>query len=153
MVDIRHEGSCDAPLDVTFAYCDDYRRVADWMFGVAAFGPAEGAKDQGLGAVFDATFSVKPVRLSSTIEVTDWVHEERIAFRSITGFSNSSTWHFAADGPERTTIRVVFSYDLPGGLAGKVLGRALEPIVALTVRQSDQALRREIEAAYAARRA
>jgi hypothetical protein len=53
-----------------------------------------------------------------------------------------------AVGPAETKIGVTFSYELPGGLAGRVLGKALEPIVALSVRHSDEALRRAIEARF-----
>ena len=149
MVDIHHEGSCDAPVEVAFAYLDDYRTATDWMFGLAKFQPAPGAKDQGLGAVFDGTFAVKPVKLSSTIEITEWEKDTVIAFKSIKGFKNWSTWRFMADGPTSTKIVVTFSYELPGGLAGRALGKALEPIVAVSVRHSDAALRKNIEAVYA----
>jgi uncharacterized membrane protein len=149
MVDIHHEGSCEAPLDVAFAYLDDYRNATKWMFGLAGFTPV-GAKDQGLGAEFAGTFQVKPVKLHSTIKITEWEQDKVIAFESIKGFRNWSTWQFFADGPTRTKIKVVFSYELPGGFAGKAMGKALEPIVAISVRHSDAALRREIEAHYAA---
>jgi uncharacterized membrane protein len=149
MVDIHHEGSCAAPVDIAFAYLDDYRHATTWMFGLHEFAPV-GAQDQGLGAVFEGTFQVKPVKLRSTINVTRWEQNKLIAFESIKGFRNWSTWEFHADGPERTTIRVTFSYELPGGLAGRALGKALEPIVAVSVRHSDEALRREIEARYPA---
>ena len=148
MVDIHHHGEADAPLEVAFAYLDDYRNATDWMFGLQKFVPA-GDKDHGLGAKFDGTFSVKPVKLSSTIEITEWAENQVIAFKSIKGFKNESTWRFSADGPNRTNVDVVFSYFLPGGLAGKALGKALEPIVALSVRHSDAALRKNIEAVYA----
>jgi uncharacterized membrane protein len=145
MVDIRHEGACAAPLEAAFEYLDDYRNATDWMFGLARFEPA-GEQTQGLGAVFDATFQVKPVKLHSTIEVTQWEANTVIAFESVKGFRNWSTWRFVADGADRTRIQVVFSYEMPGGLAGRAMGKALEPIVAMTVRHSDEALRREIEA-------
>jgi uncharacterized membrane protein len=147
MVDIHHEGTCAAPIDVAFSYVDDYRNATDWMFGLSAFEPV-GDKDHGLGSVFDGTFSVKPVKLSSTIEVTEWEQDAVIAFESRKGFKNSSTWRFVAVGPAETKIVVTFSYELPGGLAGRVLGKALEPIVALSVRHSDEALRRAIEARF-----
>jgi uncharacterized membrane protein len=149
LVDIHHEGTCAAPVEVAFAYLDDYRNASDWMFGLARFEPV-GDKERGVGAVFDGTFQVKPVKLSSTIEVTEWRENEIIAFESIKGFRNWSTWRFFADGPEATRIVVSFSYELPGGVAGRALGKVLEPIVALTVRHSDEALRREIEARHAA---
>lgn len=150
MVDIRHTGICEAPLDVAFSYLDDYRNATSWMFGLARFEPA-GALEQGLGAIFHGTFQVKPVRLHSTVAVTAWEPESVIAFESIKGFTNSSTWQFFADGPATTRIEVRFSYELPGGLAGRALGKALEPIVALSVRQSDEALRKNIAAAFRAR--
>ena len=149
MVDIRHTGFAEAPVEVTFGYIDDYRNATQWMFGLAAFDPA-GERDQGLGAVFDGTFQVKPVKLHSTVEVVAWEQDALIAFKSIKGFANESSWRFSADGPARTRVDVVFSYELPGGLAGRALGRALEPIVALSVRHTDASLRRHVEARYTA---
>jgi uncharacterized membrane protein len=147
MVDIHHESSCAAPIDVAFAYLDDYRNATEWMFGLAKF-EAAGAQDHGLGAVYDGTFQVRPVKLSSTIKITGWEQDTVIAFESIKGFKNWSTWRFEAAGATHTKIHVKFSYELPGGLAGRALGKALEPIVAVSVRHSDEALRREIEARY-----
>lgn len=149
MVDLHHEGFCDAPVDVAFAYVDDYRNATDWMFGLAAF-EATGEQVQGLGAEFDGLFQIKPVKLHSTIRVTEWKQDELIAFESVKGFHNWSTWRFEAVAPARTRIAVVFSYELPGGLAGKALGRVLEPIIMLSLRHSDEALRREIEARHQA---
>ena len=147
MVDVHHEASCEAPLDIAFGYVDDYRTATEWIFGLAELRPVDG-RDHGLGATFDATFQVRPVKLHSTLEVTEWEQDAVLGFVSVDGFANSSTWRFHADGPTRTTIAVRFSYELPGGLAGRALGRTLEPIVALSVRQSDHALRRAIEACY-----
>ena len=149
MVDIHHEGRCAAPLDVAFAYLDDYRNATHWMFGLEQFAPV-GEIDHGLGARFDGTFHVRPIKLHSTIEVTEWVQDKVIAFDSIQGFRNWSTWNFIATGPAATTVQVKFSYELPGGLAGRAMGRALEPIVAMSVRHSDHALREQIEARYKA---
>jgi uncharacterized membrane protein len=147
MVEIHHEGSCAAPVDVAFSYVDDYRNATKWMFGLAEFAP-EGAKDHGLGAVFKGTFQVKPVKLHSTVECTDWEQDELIAFESIKGFKNSSVWRFTSTGPASTKIEVQFSYEVPGGLAGRALGKALEPIVGISVRHSDEALRKHIEQHY-----
>jgi uncharacterized membrane protein len=147
MVDIHHEGTCEAPLEVAFAYIDDYRNATGWMFGLAKFEPV-GDQVQGLGSVFDGTFQVKPVKLSSTVRVTRWEQDKVIAFESIKGFKNSSTWEFSAVSPTQTKVTVTFSYELPGGLAGRAMGKALEPIVALSVRHTDAALRHAIEAHY-----
>jgi ribosome-associated toxin RatA of RatAB toxin-antitoxin module len=148
MVEIHHEGSCAAPVDIAFGYVDDYRNATKWMFGLVEFAP-EGAKDHGLGAVFRGAFQVKPIKLHSTVECTDWKQDELIAFESRKGFKNSSVWTFTPDGPTRTKVEVRFSYELPGGLAGRAMGKALEPIVAMSVRHSDEALRKQIEEQYA----
>lgn len=152
MVNLHHEGFCAAPVDVAFAYVDDYRTATEWMFGLAEFKPA-GDKDHGQGAIFDGTFQVKPVKLHSTVECTAWKQDELIAFQAIKGFENSSSWRFTSTGPTTTKIEVEFSYELPGGLAGRALGRMLEPIVILSVRHSEEALRRHIEARYERQRA
>jgi uncharacterized membrane protein len=152
MVDIHHEGSANAPLHVAFAYIDDYRTTPEWMFGISQFEPV-GELDHGKGAVFQGTFQVKPVKLHSTVECTDWEQDRLIAFNSIKGFRNWSTWRFERISDNQTKVIVDFTYELPGGLAGKALGKALEPIVALTVRHSDAALRRNVEARWAAEQA
>jgi uncharacterized membrane protein len=100
------------------------------------------------GYCIAGTFQVKPVQLHSRIRLTEWETQKVIGFESIEGFRNWSTWRFRADGPSRAKIEVVFSYELPGGLAGRAIGLAPEPIVALTILHTDEALRREIEAWY-----
>ncbi len=152
MVDIHHEGYADAPVAAAFAYIDDYRNAPSWMFGLAKFEAVDSTKTHGVGAVFDGTFQVKPVKLSSQVEITEWEQDSLIALTSVKGFKNSSVWHFTADGPERTKLTVKFSYALPGGFAGKALGKAMEPVVAMSVRHSDAALRKNIGESYRAQR-
>lgn len=143
MPQIRHSGTCGAPLHFTFAYLNDYRNATTWMFGLSSFEPL-GEQVEGVGATFEGTFAVKPVTLSSVVRFTEWEKESVIAFESISGFANRSTWRFTAAGPRRTHVDVLFGYDLPGGLAGRALAKALEPIVTASVRRSDAALRREV---------
>ena len=42
-------------------------------------------------------------------------------------------------------MTVDFRYDLPGGLAGKALGKIIEPFVAQAIRHTDATLRRQVE--------
>ncbi|GAB2472823.1 SRPBCC family protein [Jatrophihabitans fulvus] len=144
MADIHHEGIADAPISVAFAYVDDYRTTSMWMFGLKKFKAVDPGRVRGLGAAYDASFSVKPVNITSRVEITDWKENELIELTSVSGFSNRSTWRFSEEGPNRTRISVDFHYDLPGGLAGKALGKALVPIAAMSVRQSDANLRKLI---------
>jgi uncharacterized membrane protein len=150
MVDIFHAGSYEAPVEVTFAYLDDYRTATQWMFGLTAFEPV-GQRNQGLDATFDATFRVKLIKLRSTVQVVGWEQDALIAFKSIKGFDNESNWRLTSLGPTTTKVSVKLSYTVPGGLAGRAVGRALEPIVALSIRHIDAALRRNVEVPYAQR--
>ncbi|WP_375492308.1 SRPBCC family protein [uncultured Jatrophihabitans sp.] len=143
MPQIRHSGTCDAPLEFTFAYLNDYRNATTWMFGLTSFEPLSEQVD-GVGATFEGTFEVKPVKLSSIVRFTEWEKESVITFESISGFANRSRWRFIAAGPFRTHVDVLFGYDLPGGLAGRALAKVLEPIVTASIRRSDATLRREV---------
>jgi uncharacterized membrane protein len=150
MVDVHHVCVCEAPIQVTFAYLDDYRTATQWMFGLKAMEPV-GQRDQGMGAIFDATFQVKLIKLHSTIQVVAWEQDALLAFKSIQGFDNESTWRFTSLGPTTTRVSVTLSYTLPGGLAGRAVGRALEPIIAFSAKHIDAALRENVEVPYAQR--
>ena len=46
---IRYSSDVAVPVDVAFAYVDNYANVPDWLFGVSRFAPV-GEQDRGLGA-------------------------------------------------------------------------------------------------------
>ena len=53
-----------------------------------------------------------------------------------------------ADTPDgQTRLDVVFRYSLPGGMAGKLLGAVVEPVVGQAIRHTESALRSQLEAA------
>lgn len=144
---IHHEGLAEAPVNVLFDYVDDYRNTTKWLFGLSSFEPSTDVI-QGLGSKFDGTFAVKPIKLHSSVEIVEWEKDKVIALKSYKGFEISSTWHFSATGPTSSKVVVDFSYELPGGLAGRAMGKAMEPIVALSIRHSDDSLRKHVRAAY-----
>lgn len=149
MVDIHHTSTANAPVDVVFEYLDDYSTAPEWMLGLSKFEPI-GDKTRGLGAVFDGSMKLGPKTLHSTVEVTEWVENKMITMKSIKGFVNWSTWHFKQLGPDETELVVDFTYILPGGVAGKALGRIIEPFVAIAIKHSEHTLRTKVEERYAA---
>lgn len=151
MPHIHHEGVAEAPVSVVFDYVDDYRNTTTWLFGLSSFEPSTSLV-QGLGSKFDGTFAVKPIKLRSSVEIVEWEKDKVIALKSYQGFQLSSTWHFTATGDQTSSLVVDFVYELPGGLAGKAMGKAMEPIVALSIRHSDESLRRHVRDAYRAAR-
>jgi uncharacterized membrane protein len=142
--DLRIDETCEAPLDVTFAYVADYRTIPQWMFGVRSFEPV-GGKDYGLGSVFDVNLQLG-VPIRTRIETVEFEEGAVIGMDSISGFRARSRWYFRAlDGP-RTSVRAVVSYDLPFGPAGKTMGKVLEPFVRQAVGYISQHLRENVEA-------
>jgi len=146
MIHVCHSAIAEIPLDVAFAYVDDHRTVPDWMFGVTRFEPV-GKQLNGLGACFDATMRIGPKSLDSRLQVVEWVHARSIVLQSVSGFRSSSSWTFADLGDGRSRLDVDFAYELPGGFAGRALGKLIEPVVDSAVRQTEQALRARLGAA------
>lgn len=141
---IQLSAVADVPIDVAFAFVDDYRNVPVWMFGVTKFEPV-GAQVQGLGAEFDAVMQLGPKAMKSKVRCTDWEQDAVITLASYEGMSNSSTWRFTAVGDARTELAVDFGYEFGGGLAGKALAKLVEPAMQLAIRQTEQDLRKAVE--------
>ncbi len=131
------------PVATAFAYVADYRTIPDWFYGVSRFVP-EGDLDHGLGARFAVDLKVGPKVRRSVVEVTGFESDRLIALQSMGSLKAVSTWSFE-EAPGGTRMQVEFSYDLPGGLAGKALGRIIEPFAAQAVRSTEATLRRNLE--------
>jgi uncharacterized membrane protein len=136
--------TCDAPLDVTFAYVADYRTIPDWMFGVRSFEPV-GDKDYGLGSVFDVHLQLG-VPIRTRIETVEFEDGKVIGMDSVKGFKARSRWHFEALDGSRTSVRATVSFGLPFGPAGKAMGKVMEPVVRQAVGYISQHLRENVEA-------
>ncbi|WP_241383901.1 SRPBCC family protein [Rhodococcus sp. CH91] len=139
MIHVRHHAVAEVPLDLAFAYVDDYRNVPDWMFGVARFQPT-GEQLAGLGAVYDVTMRIGPKDLDSRVEVVEWERDRTIVLDSVAGFRATSSWTFTDLG-HATRLDVDFGYRLPGGIAGRTLGMLIEPVVGTAIRQTEHELR------------
>jgi len=62
-----------------------------------------------------------PTRLDGKLEVTDYVRPEKISIRSVDGPRVVGGWTFAPDG-DGTRVQLRASFDLPGGIAGRLVG-------------------------------
>ncbi|WP_026918250.1 SRPBCC family protein [Gordonia shandongensis] len=147
MPSVRHQARSSRPRAEVFAYVDDHTNVPDWMFGITSFVARDPSQTSGLGATYDAVMKIGPKSLSSTVQVTEWVENERIVLTSIAGFDVSTGWRFADGDDGQTVLDVNFDYTLPGGLAGRALAAIIEPVVGQAVRQTESALRANVEGA------
>lgn len=148
MVDIHHSSIANAPVELVFAYVDEHRNVPEWMFGISKFEPI-GEKESGVGAKFDGSIKLGPKTLHSTVECIGWEQDKLIKLDSIKGFVNSSTWTFESAGDDRTELIVDFHYELPGGIAGKALGRVIEPFISIAIKHTEHTLRDKVEQLHA----
>ncbi len=146
-IEFTVETAFAAPVETAFAYTADYRKVGNCLYGIQRFVPV-GDKDYGLGAVFDGEMHVG-LTLTSRIEVDAFVENELIAFDTIQGFQIKSTWRFASTGAATSKVHADVAYELPGGIAGKGVGKIIEPFVKIAIRHSSAALKKCVEADHA----
>lgn len=144
MTTIHHTATASVPLSTAFAHVADYRTVPQWFFGISRFAP-QGEKDYGLGATYDSAVKIGPKEIGSVVRVTEFEEDRLITLTSIAGFKTTSRWTFRAVDDDRTELDVKFTYELPGGLAGKALGMIIEPFAVQAVKASESALRRDLE--------
>ena len=140
--DIVRTATCRAPRDVAFAFVADYRTVPRWMLGIERFDPVDG-RTRGEGAEFDVTVKLG-VRLHTRIRAVDWVEGELIGMESVRGVHVRSRFSFEDDGPG-TRITAEVLYRLPRGTAGKVMDRAVGPLVTRAVHHAHHELVAAIE--------
>jgi len=145
-IEIKVDSTFEVPVDVAFAYVADYRNVPSWLYGITRFEPI-GDQDHGLGAVYDGWMKVGAT-LKSHVEIDRFEENALIGMNSVKGFRNWSRWHFSAIDGNRSAVNCDFFYELPGGVAGKALGKAIEPFVAIAVRHSSAELRKAVEASH-----
>lgn len=132
-----------APPQAVFAYVDDHRNTTKYMKDLTRWAPA-GDKVHGKGASFEVAMKAGPMTLSSVVEITTWTANRAIGWTSREGFKQTGRWTFKASG-SGTDATFDMDYELPGGIAGRMLSRAAEPIVRGNIEQSVRALRTQVE--------
>ncbi|WP_067857991.1 SRPBCC family protein [Nocardia shimofusensis] len=143
MTVVKIAGTCAASAESAFAYVDDYRNLPSFLHGVHAFVPV-GTQTEGVGTVFDATVKLGPATLHSRVEVVRWEENHALAVESVKGFEIESTFLFLPRGVDRCEVDAIVDYRVPGGLAGKALGRTIEPFVKIAVKHTTDNLLRQI---------
>lgn len=142
---IVRTATCAAPQPVAFGYVADYRNIPTWMFGVERFEPV-GPQDSGVGAVFEVTAHFG-LRLHTRMRAVEWADQRLIAMESVSGFTVQTRFEFEPAGADRTMVTAEVDYALPGGVAGRAMGRLIEPFVRQAVDHAQHKLVSEVERA------
>jgi uncharacterized membrane protein len=134
----------DAPLEVVFAFVDDHRNTTRFLKGLDRWDPLDPEKVQGLGIRFRGEIKVGPVHLGGVLEVIEHVPLERVAYRSIEGPRLDGVWSFRRDR-DRTVVELRNSFDLPGGIAGRMVGKVIAAQGQKDLQGSLETLKRLVE--------
>ncbi|WP_280240625.1 SRPBCC family protein [Nocardia abscessus] len=141
---------CVASAESAFAFVNDYQNLPRFLHGVESFTPV-GEQTEGVGATFDGHMKLGPVSLKSRIEVVRWEANYAIGVKSIKGFEIESTFLFHDKGDCLCTVDAIVDFRVPGGLAGRALGKTIEPFVKIAVQHTTHNLVTQIAAFHAAR--
>jgi uncharacterized membrane protein len=141
--------SINAPAATVFAYVDDYRNTTKYMKDLVKWQPT-GKVTHGKGAQFAVGMKAGPTTLTSVVDITTWSENKAIGWHSNEGFRQVGMWAFKANG-DKTQVSFDMDYEFGGGIAGKLLGRAAEPIVRGNLQRSVEALKVNTEKVGSAR--
>jgi uncharacterized membrane protein len=133
----------NAPVATVFAYVDDYRNTTKYMKDLVKWQPT-GKVTHGKGAQFDVGMKAGPTTLTSVVDITTWTENTAIGWHSNEGFRQIGIWAFTPKG-DKTQVTFDMEYEFGGGIAGKLLGRAAEPIVRGNLQRSVETLKQHTE--------
>jgi uncharacterized membrane protein len=133
----------NAPVATVFAYVDDYRNTTKYMKDLVKWQPT-GKVTHGKGAQFDVGMKAGPTTLTSVVAITTWTENTAIGWHSNEGFRQIGIWAFKPKG-DKTQVTFDMEYEFGGGIAGKLLGRAAEPIVRGNLQRSVETLKQHTE--------
>jgi uncharacterized membrane protein len=151
MAGITVTRSIKAPVEAVFAYVDDHRNTVKYMQGLTRWEPA-GSVTHGKGATFDVAMKAGPLTLGGVMEVTEWKQNSTIGWVSRKGIKQQGRWTFAAKGGG-TEATLEADVEFPGGIAGRVAGKAAEPIFRGNLEKSVDTLKAQVEKAAGKRAA
>jgi uncharacterized membrane protein len=132
-----------APVGTVFGYVDDYRNTTTYMKDLTRWQPV-GSKTHGKGSRFALSMKAGPLNIDGEVEIDTWEENRAIGWKTKKGFRQDGSWSFKEKrGSTEATFTV--DYDLPGGIAGKVMARAVEPVLKGALEASVKQLKAQAE--------
>lgn len=110
-----------APPEAVFDFIDAWSNAMRYLRRVDRWEPVDPQRVTGVGAVFQIGVQAGPTHLDGRLEVTEHDRPHTIAFRSLDGPRFEGRWTLERDG-DATNVHLGASYDLPGGLVGRMVG-------------------------------
>ena len=142
MIALDFDQRIQAPIEKAFAYVTDLRRATEWQAGVSESSQTPDGPTQ-IGTRFRTVRTIFGKRIEATGEVTEFVANEKCAFRSTSGpmqFSLRQTFE-----PEGEGTRVHLHVEIEGSGLFKVAEGALKNNLAREFEKQARRLREILE--------
>lgn len=110
-----------APPEAVFDFIDDWQNAMRYLKRVDRWVLVDKEGGTGVGAIFDIGVQAGPTHLDGRLQVTKHERPNLIAFRSMDGPRVEGSWTLTPDG-DATNVVLHASYELPGGLIGRIVG-------------------------------
>lgn len=138
----------DATPERVFAHVDDPDAAPGLVEGLTRWAPL-GEQQHGVGAAFAAALKVGPRTVDGELRTIESVPGRRLAWAASDGFPLRIAWDLA---PAAGGTDVTFTVEVtpPGGLAGRLLAKTVEPAIRSSVDRTVATLKRQVEAQTAA---
>jgi acyl-CoA synthetase (AMP-forming)/AMP-acid ligase II/uncharacterized membrane protein len=134
----------DAPVEDLWEMVSDLPGWGDLLANATRWEHA-GGPENGLGARYQLRLKVASAEVGSLIEVVECDAPGDLAWTSITGLDQRGRWRLREtdDGQTRASLRL--SYQAPGGLLATTADLVSSPIVAGSLRETLERLKRQAE--------
>lgn len=144
MPQIRSQIHIHATPEQVFDFIDDWRNAMRYMKRMTRWDLVDPEGGTGVGAVFRVDVAAGPRKLGGRFQVTGHDRPHRIAFRSMEDVRVEGSWTIQPEG-EGTRVVLDASYDLPGGIAGRLVGTFLRGNAQSDLDDSVRTLKRLVE--------
>lgn len=143
MTTISASNTIELPPEVVFDYVSDFRWMPEWVFGLHTVEPV-GEQSVGLGTKFTGSGKIGPIGMTGTGRIREWQPNRLFTVEVFTnnGIKASCTSTLTPIEPELTHVDITVGYSFPGGLTGKFIQRAIEPLLGSGIRSTVRTLRR-----------
>lgn len=111
----------NAAPEAVFDYIDHWPNAMRYLKRVDRWVLVDPEGGTGVGAVFRIGVQAGPTHLDGRLQVSEHDRPRRIAFRSLDGPRVIGSWTLSPEG-DGTFVVLESSYDLPGGILGRVVG-------------------------------
>lgn len=144
MAQIRSQIHIAATPEQVFDFIDDWRNAKRYMKRMTRWDLVDPEGGTGVGAIIRVDVAAGPRKLGGRFEVTAHDRPHRIAFRSMEDVHVEGSWTIQPEG-NGTRVTLDASYDLPGGIAGRLVGAFLRGNAQSDLESSVRELKRLVE--------